>query len=261
MTVTVFTIVLLLGNVLKEISDFVINRQASVGVVAQALGLLIPFVWVFALPMGMLTATLLIFGRLSADPELPAVRASGISLLSLNSPVLLLSLALCVVSALFNLEIAPRCRVAYTNLRFKLRLELANIQLPEGRFIKDFPGYIFYVGKHDHTNLVDVMVFDLKNGMTIRAPRGNFSVDAPNKRIILKLYQASTLILNGGRVMPGSGDLTLELGLKPDRGPRAPQISDMTFSQLLAETHDLEQRMARSAPLPTLSSAELKSSQ
>jgi lipopolysaccharide export system permease protein len=183
LTVLVFTFVLLLANALKEIIPFLVNGQLSFGVVAEAIGLLIPFVWVFALPMGLLTATLLIFGRFSADQELTAMRASGISLLSAISPILLLSVALCGLSALVNMEIGPRCRVAYNDLLFKFKVQIASAQLPEGRFIKEVPGFIFYCGENRGGELRKVMVFKLKDEtnvvMTIRAPRGKMAVDAP----------------------------------------------------------------------------------
>ncbi len=264
MTVVVFTFVLLLGDVLKEILSLLVNRQVSLGVMTEAVGLLIPFVWAYALPMAMLTATLLVFGRFSADHELTAARASGISLLSLVTPILLLSLVLCGVSAAVNMYIAPKCRVAYKNLMFNLKTDFASVQLPEGRFIKDFPGYIFYVGKNRNHELENVMVFVLKGEtnvmMTIRAPRGRIETDPVKKEVRVQLFDAKSVALIGGRDTPGSSgqwsfDLTLD-----SQHERAPElkISDMTYWQLRDELHELERRMNVSAAVQAASAAEFQ---
>jgi lipopolysaccharide export system permease protein len=207
---------------------------------------LIPFVLIFALPMGMLTATLLIFGRFSADQELTAVRASGISLLSLVNPILLLSLVLCGVSAAVNMEIGPRCRVAYTTLRDKLLAQFSGSLLPEGRFITEFPGYIFYVGKNRNGNLEDVLIFVLQNGTndyTLRAARGAMEADTPNKKLRIKLYdtQFSRTVV-GGEGVTSEGLLTIDLA-PVSKGPDKPKIDDMTFTQLWGELRDLERRL------------------
>lgn len=264
MTVMVFTFVLLFVNALKEILPLLVNRQVSFGVVAQAVGLLVPFVWVFALPMGMLTATLLIFGRFSADQELTAMRASGVSLLSVISPILLLSIFLCGVSALVNMEIGPRCRVAYTELLFNFTLEITAAQLPEGRFIKDFPGYIFYVGQNKHGDLRKVIVYKLQDETnvvaTVKAARGKVEVDAPNRLINLYLYDAKTLTVREGRVDPGAQEeWHLELPLKsPEKKTHSAALSDLTFTQLWDELHDMERRINLPTPSNTLTREQIR---
>jgi lipopolysaccharide export system permease protein len=263
LTVMVFTFVLLLGNVLKEILTLLINGQVRPGIMFEAIGLLIPFVWVFALPMGLLTATLLVFGRFSADQELTAVRASGISLLSLITPILLLSLFCCVASAWINMELGPRCRVAYKDLLFRARSELVNVRLPEGRFIRDFPGYIFYVEKSRVGNLQGVMIFKLENGTnvetTLRAPRGQFETDAANKQLILHLFDARSVTLSGSHVGIASFPmLTLNFDLNAATSQISkPKISDMTFWQLRDELRELEQQFSL-PPAASASPSELQ---
>jgi len=263
-TVMVFTFVLLLGNALKDILPLLVDHHLTLGLVAQAAGLLIPYAGVFALPMGMLTATLLVFGRFSADQELTAVRASGISLLSLISPILLLSLALCGLSALVNLEIGPRCRVAYTNIRFAVKAQLSGAQLPADRYIKDFPGYIFHVGKNQGGDLQDVRVWVLKNETNnvtyVHAARGKLIVDAPAKQITLYLYDGQIRDTRDGRVVPGAfEELPIQLDFGgPGLATESLNINDMTYTQLWDELHEWDLRLAAKVSGTNFTKAELK---
>jgi lipopolysaccharide export system permease protein len=252
LTVAVFTFVLLIGNVLREVLPMLISGRARLDTVFEAVGLLVPFVWVFALPMGLLTAMLLVFGRFSADQELTAARASGISLLSLITPVLLLSLLCCGLSAWINLQLGPQCRVAYVNLFFKLSGELMNsTQLPEGQFIRDFPGYIFYAEKNRGGKLEDVMIFVLQNETnvttTVRAPRGTIEVDAPNKQLVLHLFDARSVTTSEHVSISSSPDSVFNLGMNNNNNNAdrtlKPRIGDMTFWQLRAELTELDAKL------------------
>jgi lipopolysaccharide export system permease protein len=264
LTVAVFTFVLLIGDALKEILPMLISGRARLGTMLEVTGYLIPFIWVFALPMGFLTATLLVFGRFSADQELTAARASGISLLSLVSPVLLLSIFFCGVSAWINMDIGPRSRVAFVNLRHELLAELVNVALPEGRFIRDFPGYIFYTEKNDNGKLENVMIFKLENetnvNTTVRAPRGEIEMNATNKQFVVNLFDARMMTRkNNGKLIPISvGKLPFAFDLNTSTNQiYKPKISDMTFGQLQDELRDLEKNLSL-PPAAATNSAELR---
>ena len=262
LTVVVCTFVLLLGNVLKEILALLVNRQATLGLVARAILLLIPFVMVFALPMGMLTATLLVFGRFSADQELTAVRANGISLLALVSPILLLSVALAALCGWFNLKVAPECRTAYKGLLVQQGLQNPVSLLAEGRFITELPGYLIYVGRKKGNQLEDILLSVTDQGQVncrIRAQGGQYWVDTVNHQLILQLTNVVGITNRGQwdpfmmQEFPVTNDLR-KVGIS--RGK--PGYSDMTFSQLWEEKKALEQRPYVNPPPPQSSQESLR---
>lgn len=262
MTMAVFTFVLLIGNVLHEILPLLVNGQASFIAVAKALGLLIPFVFAFALPMAMLTSTLLVFGRFSADQELTAARASGVSLLSLAMPIIVLGLLLCGVSAIINMEIAPECRVAYNGLRTDMRTALSNFKLPEGEYL-EFPSsktndvtQTIYTRRNRNQNLQDVWVYKVEhttNTTVLHAATGRLELDTNAQEMVLHLTNFTILSPDGHTA---GGDeyldtLDLKAEKKSDIG-----ISDMTFEQLQEELR--KHRITPPAPLKLAAGEEQK---
>ena len=258
MTVLVFTFVLLLGNVLREILALLVNRQANLWTVVQAIGLLIPFVLVFALPMGMLTATLLVFGRFSADNELTAIRASGVSLVALITPILLLSFALSGVCAVVNMQIAPQCRVAYKKLIARVGLARIEAFLPEKTFIKDFPGCIIYIAKVQGTNLNDILFYKLdKEGSIdyhIRASEGNLQVNRADRTVTMHLFDTWSIgRMDGSSNQPANyvygAESEFVVTNRLTELAEKPKLNEMTFPQLQEEMQELEQRVHAAGPI------------
>lgn len=245
LTVAVFTFVLLLANVLKEIVGLLVSGHATPAVLLQAVALLIPFVLVFALPLGMLTSTILVFGRLGADNEMTAVRASGVSLLVWSMPVIALSIVLSVLCAWINMDLAPRCRGAYKALLTKSALRTASLGPAEGRFTR-LGNHIIYVGKRQGAALEEVMLFENKDGQKIRdvrAARGELVQET--NRFRLKLFDAQVLERTSERWETRGYLAEVELPLNLDRlsPSQVVSVKHMGFAQLLEERRTWRQQL------------------
>ena len=260
MTMAVFTFVLLIVNVLHEILPLLVNGRASFVAVVKALVLLIPFVFPYALPMAMLTSTLLVLGRFSADQELTAARASGVSVVSLAMPILVLGLLLCGVSAVINLKVAPACRVVYNGLRTDMQTALANFKLPEGEYL-EFPTktnttQTVYTRRNRNGNLQDVWVYQVEhttNTTVIHATTGGMELDTNGPQMVL--YLTNFTILSPDGHTAGGDEMTRSIDLKSEKKSDI-GISDMTFAQLQEELR--KHRITPPAPLKPLTSEENK---
>jgi lipopolysaccharide export system permease protein len=246
MTVAVFTALLLLGNVLREIFDLLSSGKASLPTVLKAFGLLIPFVLAFSLPVGLLTATLLVFGRLSADQELTAIRAGGISLVSVAAPVVVLGIALAGLSAVFNLKVAPESRNAFKNLRDSILRDRGASLLSDGRFV-DLGNVTLYARQVSGLKMRGVLIYGTtnttENGRTnfvrnldVYAQEAELQVDTRGLPTALVLTKVQGLYLSGGEWQSLFKADHVE-PIRDFRGgeTRTPKLSEMTLSQLLAE--------------------------
>lgn len=262
MTVMVFTFVLLLANVLREVLSLLINRQVTVLLAGEAIGLLIPFVLVFALPMGMMTAALLVFGRFSADHELTAARASGVSLISLITPVLLLSCVLSIVCASVNMYFAPQCRVAYKRILWEMGVN-RGLSLPEKTYIKDLKDHVIYVSEVKGSSLQDIQILNLKDDKVdnyINAARGQISIEPSNQVIRVKLMDGWIIGRNEqAPVFFEETELPPYTNKPPSQYDEKIKLSDMTFLQLSAQLKEMEARLNQPLPSQKMSSEELRS--
>jgi len=247
MTVLVFTFVLVIGNVLREVLGLMVSGQATLGVVFEAVVLLVPLVVVYALPMGMLTAVLLVFGRFSADQELTAARAGGVSLLSLTTPILILSLVMCGLSAWANMELAPNSRAAYKGLLLKFAKNFSVSQIPEGKHIviKD---YIVFVGKKVGNEMQDVLIYKLDQSTnppaTMFARRATIET-LPSGSNVLSLFEFQGIAVQDDQPTTTAESL-FQITYNPadlDKGLDRPSVRNMSFTQLWAERRAIENRV------------------
>src|SRR5690348_13703595 len=97
-----FVFVLFLRTI-ERLSVILVRTSASPAIVAELFLYALPSTIPFALPLGVLVGILIGLSRMSADSEITAIRASGISSVSVARPVLLFAFLAMIVTALSSL--------------------------------------------------------------------------------------------------------------------------------------------------------------
>jgi lipopolysaccharide export system permease protein len=193
--VGLFAFVVALPNVVRELLGPLLANQFGFGTFVRLVGLLLPFAISYALPMGVLTGVLLTLGRLSADSEITAMRAAGISVARLARPVFILGVVCAVVAFYVNFTSIPWARPQYyRELAAAVRANPLNIIIPK-TFIRDFSGSVLYVGEKDGPVLRDIWIWELDNQQRVqrlvRAESGRLDFDEATNSLIPTLVRAN----------------------------------------------------------------------
>ena len=193
-TVGVLTILLVLFNVFKDVFDLLLNSDVPLLVIFKLVGLLIPFVLTYTLPWGLLLAVLLVFGRMSHDQELMALKSSGMGLAPVIAPAIWLALGFSLFSFWINAYVAPESRSEFKNIGNELVNSNPMAFFTTQKPIDKFQGYRIYIGKKQGTTVEDVHIWQVDENFTpvrsLRADRAEVRPDLDGKRILLTLYNA-----------------------------------------------------------------------
>jgi lipopolysaccharide export system permease protein len=184
MTLLVLTFVMCVGAVMQAID--LISRGVSPWIILRAFSYNIPYILTFSIPMSALTTVLLLFGRLSLDGEITAMRASGLSMWQIVAPVIFSSIVLSIICVYLNINAAPNAHWARRQALVDVGIEDPISLLEEGRFIRDFPGLIVFVDRKDRNEVFDIIVHELDGNRivrSVRARRGTLSM--PERHVML----------------------------------------------------------------------------
>ncbi len=191
--VGLFAFVLMVGNAVKDLLRYVVAGQLRLEMFGELILLLLPFVVSYALPIGVLTGVLLVLGRMSAEHEVTAARAAGLSLGWIARPVFLLALLGVGVGLVFNFQFMPWARVVYhTELADAVRANPLSFIVPR-TFIRDFPGRVLYVGSRHGDTLKDVWLWELDGQGRLKnfvhAEAGSLEFDEGKGELMLRLAE------------------------------------------------------------------------
>lgn len=156
--VGVLTFVMLSANLVKVFG--LLSRGVSAGLLCRFLMFQMPDILTFALPLALLCSAVLVFSRLSAENEITAMRASGISLWQIISPGLILSILLSALCLWLQTTVSPRCRYQAYQLRTHEGIKNPMVAIEAGRFV-ELPGYVIRVGERQGDQLTDVHIYAL----------------------------------------------------------------------------------------------------
>ncbi len=132
----VLTFVLAVGLLIRVTG--LIIEGLPIGLVGRYISIGIPEMLNMTIPMAVLVSSLLVFGRLSADSEIAAMRACGINLWRIMAWPLVFGAILSAVSLYINNEITPPNHETRRRMTASFGFGAALDLLQPGRFINDF---------------------------------------------------------------------------------------------------------------------------
>lgn len=166
-------------NFLLRAIDKFLGKGLDLIIILEYLFLNLAWILALSVPMAVLLATLMTFGRLSEDNEINAMRASGIGFLTIMRAPVLFGIIITLLLIYFNNFILPEMNFKARLLSGDIYRKRPDMNIEPGIFLDNLPDYSMIVGGKSKKGIMsDVRIFSKGNKeaqTSIRASTGNLS--------------------------------------------------------------------------------------
>lgn len=246
MSLLIVTFIMLMGSMVKIFE--LIFKKFSILSILHIIIYIFPEVICYSLPFSMAAATLLVFSRLSADGEITAMKATGISVYRIAAPCVLLSVFVGIVAFYAYNNILPKSHFAQRNIIASYEIDDISGMIETGTWTP-VGRYNLFVSERDDKWYKNIHIIENKEDGGSRqmlAARAKVRTIRKDRKILLEMYdvvseERSTQRTNSYvRVKAGRVDMYLALDtlMKKKSQVIFKKVADLTTDELKGKINE-----------------------
>lgn len=238
----VFTSILLIVRILKLV-EMVVNRGVPITQILRLFSYILPAFLEVTVPMALLLAILVAFGRLSSDSEIIALRAAGISLYRLLMPVGAFAVAVTLLTLALSLYARPWGNTLLRTGLYEIVRTRAVAGIKPKIFNDEFSGLVIYVDRvAPATDVLEgILISDTRDAAmhnTVYAESGRLFSNEDHRTLTLRLERGGIYSTGSeGHDYQDTRFDTYDITLDADAAlaqlrNRTKDVSEMTLAEL-----------------------------
>ncbi len=216
---------------------------------------LFPNMFLYSIPMAAMMGVIISFTRLSADAEILAFKASGISLYQMIPPVLLVSAFIALLTGYFSVNLIPKSEIAMKQLMFQVAKEKIDKGIKEHQFTEALGDLVVYVETIDKVTgqWGNVWVSDMRgqiNPIITMARTGIMTAQVDSMQVTITLEDGSLHRPDGNKSQIISFDkYTINIPLQPPTILDGEDVTRMsTASMTMGQLQESATAVGRDTP-------------
>jgi lipopolysaccharide export system permease protein len=189
LTTSVVVFIFLLRFLMMYFTDF-IGKDLGLDVFAKLFIYFSLITVPTAMPLATLLATLMTFGNLGEHSELTAIKSVGIPLQRMIRSTFLMTVVVAIFTFFYSDKVTPWANLKGYSLLYDVRTTKMTLNIQEGIFYKEIPGYRIKVQKKfpDQKTLKGVTIYDHT------ASSGNKSVTLADSAVMYTMFNGAYLV-------------------------------------------------------------------